>query len=86
MKKEMHLKIMYQLMQAVAKMHSLNIVHRDITPDNIVVDESINYSTLGDLGISVCLDNPDYREPINALIGTPGYIDPFLIKCVRQGA
>jgi len=43
------IRVLYQLLQAVAYIHERNIVHKDIKPDNILLDAHENVK-LGDFG------------------------------------
>jgi len=45
------LQIMYQTLKAVAYMHHLEIMHRDIKPDNILLDQDLNVK-LCDFGLA----------------------------------
>ena len=66
-------KIIRQIAIALEKMHSMNIYHRDIKPDNIIVDDDLN-AKITDFGIA--------RLPESELtltketFGTPNYLSP----------
>ncbi|NMF86872.1 protein kinase [Aromatoleum petrolei] len=62
------------LLRAVASLHRLGIVHRDIKPDNIHIDRHGELRVL-DLGVAAS-DGEDLREINNP--GTPSYMAPEL--------
>lgn len=70
-----------QLLEAVAHMHSLSLVHRDIKPKNILLDVRRGGSLavkLSDMGLSCRFSSQDYDDflPIISEGGTPAYMPP----------
>ena len=60
-----------ELILALEALHKENIIHRDIKPDNILLDED-GHIKLTDFGLSKILtDNKTYTW-----CGTPGYMSP----------
>ena len=70
--------IMMQLCDAVHEIHSKNIVHRDIKPQNIYYssDGSIK---LGDFGISILLGSGMNVSENRKIMGTAQYLAPELV-------
>merc|ERR1711916_407334 len=74
------LQVMLPVMDALGKAHALNIVHRDIKPDNILLSVDGSGAVvpkLLDFGVAKLLsDQTQSRTRHGALIGTPQYMSP----------
>ncbi len=71
---EESVELVEQVGDALALAHSRGVVHRDVKPDNVFLDESGRYY-LGDFGIAV--DAQVGPDPVAALsIGSPAYASP----------
>ncbi|KAM0911794.1 hypothetical protein ACQ4PT_013221 [Festuca glaucescens] len=57
------------------------VVHGDIKPSNIMLDESFN-AKLGDFGLARLIDHGVSLQTMTAMAGTPGYLDP---ECIITG-
>jgi len=62
--------------EAVAYLHQLNVCHRDLKLDNILIDEKKNIKLI-DFGFSVSCST-DQR--LSLFCGTPHYMDPDIAK------
>ena len=71
----LHLAI--EIVRIVGKLHQQQIIHKDINPSNIVLNQQTKQLKLIDFGISTTLsqENPIFRNP-NVLEGTLAYISP----------
>ena len=67
-------KIMKQLVSAIANAHHNGIIHRDIKPQNILMD-SENDVKITDFGIAMALSATSHTKT-NSVIGTVHYLSP----------
>ena len=67
--------IIQQLLKALSFIHSQNIVHRDVKPENILFANKRDYSTLKliDFGLAT------YQKKDHKSVGTPFYMSPEMI-------
>lgn len=68
-------RIMYRLLEGVLSMHRMGIVHRDIKPGNIFMNDADNL-VLGDYGFSVFVKNINLYSSSNSIIQTAHYRSP----------
>jgi serine/threonine-protein kinase len=70
--------ILLELLSVLDYVHSRNIVHRDIKPDNIILRASDGKPVLIDFGIVkeaiATAVNFSAKTPYSAILGTPGYM------------
>ncbi|KNC69945.1 hypothetical protein SARC_17537, partial [Sphaeroforma arctica JP610] len=69
------LRLFIQLADAVQHIHDLNIVHRDIKNDNIVVDGNGNLRLI-DFGFATRVDE---AERVDYYVGTTQYMSPEIL-------
>src|SRR6059058_2761642 len=71
-------RILKEVAEALAYAHNRNVIHRDIKPDNIIIDEETGRAMVTDFGIARALtDMGDSRLTATGMaIGTPAYMSP----------
>lgn len=70
-----------QALDALAAVHATGVIHRDVTPGNLLLQASDTgqpHLMLSDFGISVRADLPRLTRT-SEVVGTPGYLAPELV-------
>ncbi|XP_036914722.1 myotonin-protein kinase isoform X2 [Sturnira hondurensis] len=72
-----------EIVMAIDSVHRLGYVHRDIKPDNILLDRC-GHIRLADFGSCLKL-RPDGTVPSLVAVGTPDYLSPEILQAVGGG-
>lgn len=74
---EQALGLAIQVADGLSHVHSLNIVHKDINPSNVVYNPDTGVAKLIDFGISQVLSRTSISaHPVRRFAGTPAYMSP----------
>src|SRR5215218_4126507 len=61
---------------ALAHAHERGIVHRDVKPENIFIDETTGRAMLSDFGVARSIESDSQLTATGTAIGTPSYMSP----------
>ncbi|PRP82336.1 calcium/calmodulin-dependent protein kinase-like protein [Planoprotostelium fungivorum] len=75
--------LLYQVIDAVAYLHSQGVVHRDLKPENLLFDSVTNSIVkIADFGLSKIVGQ---EAILKTACGTPGYVAPEVLRCEGYG-
>lgn len=65
--------VMVWLLQALAFLHAMDVIHRDVKADNLLLNAA-GYPKLADFGVSGQMESP-----LTSMVGTPAFIAPEVV-------
>lgn len=77
-------KIMQQIFEGIAHLHSKRVVHRDLKPENLLLssDDFDADIKITDFGLSAIFNEEEEMKMLRA-VGTPGYISPEILESLE---
>jgi serine/threonine-protein kinase len=69
-------RILADLTEALDHAHRQGVVHRDVKPDNVLLDDESGRALLTDFGVAKALGGTETLTAAGAVVGTPSYMSP----------
>ena len=82
---ELALPLLTSAAAGLGAVHAQGVVHRDVKPSNLFLDEESGELKLIDFGIALLPHAPEYRQRTHAVLGTPAYVSPEQLRGETAG-
>ena len=69
-------RILADLAEALDHAHRQGVVHRDVKPDNVLLDDESGRALLTDFGVAKALGGSETLTATGSVVGTPAYMSP----------
>jgi hypothetical protein len=69
-------RIVADLAEALDHAHRQGVVHRDVKPDNVLLDDESGRALLTDFGVAKALGRSETLTAVGSVVGTPSYMSP----------
>lgn len=82
---ELALPLLTSAASGLGAVHAQGVVHRDVKPGNLFLDETSGDLKLIDFGIALLPHAPEHRRRTHAVLGTPAYVSPEQLRGETAG-